>query len=137
MNPPRNLVMTEQREVILEELRKTHAHPSADEVFHMVRKRLPRISLGTVYRNLEILAANGMIQKMEMAGSQKRFDGTTKNHYHMRCVRCGRMEDARLGPIRGLAAALRGMSDYEVVGHRLEFMVVCPSCRGSSDPTKS
>ena len=58
-----NLRMTRQRKVILEELCKVDTHPSADEVYALVRKRLPRISLGTVYRNLEILAESGDIQK--------------------------------------------------------------------------
>jgi Fur family ferric uptake transcriptional regulator len=57
--------MTRQRRVILEELRKVNTHPSADEIYEIVRKRLPRISLGTVYRNLEILSESGDIQKLE------------------------------------------------------------------------
>ena len=64
--------MTKQRKVILEELRKQHTHPSADEVYRMVRHRLPRISLGTVYRNLEVLVQMGEIQKLELSGSLKR-----------------------------------------------------------------
>jgi Fur family ferric uptake transcriptional regulator len=131
------LFMTEQRKVILDELGKSKAHPTADEVFQLVRKRMPRISLGTVYRNLELLAESGWIQKLEVAGSQKRFDGTTSDHYHMRCVRCGRIEDAPVDPIPDLTGALGRMRDYQVVGHRLEFMVVCPSCREASGSAKS
>ena len=70
-----NLRMTRQRRVILEELRKVKTHPSADEIYEIVRKRLPRISLGTVYRNLEILSESGDIQKLEPGCSLKRFDG--------------------------------------------------------------
>ena len=62
--------MTRQRQIILEELRKVVTHPSADEVYEMVRKRLPRISLGTIYRNLEILSENGDIQKLELGLKQ-------------------------------------------------------------------
>ena len=54
---------TKQRKVIIEELRKFHSHPTADEIHRMVRKRLPRISLGTVYRNLALLSQMGMIRK--------------------------------------------------------------------------
>jgi Fur family ferric uptake transcriptional regulator len=67
--------MTRQRKVILEEIRKTDSHPTADELYQRVRQRLPHVSLGTIYRNLETLAASGLIQKLEMGGSQKRFDG--------------------------------------------------------------
>ena len=73
-----NLRMTRQRRVILEELRKVNNHPSAYEIYEFVRKRLPRISLGTVYRNLEILSESGDIQKLEPGCSLKRFDG----NYH-------------------------------------------------------
>ena len=89
--------MTRQRNVILEELRKVDTHPSADEVYDMVRRRLPRISLGTVYRNLEILSQNGRIQKLEIGGTQKRFDGNPANHYHLRCIHCDRLADAPAG----------------------------------------
>ena len=60
-----NFRMTRQRGIILEELRKINTHPSADEIYERVRKHLPRISLGTVYRNLEILSELGEIQKLE------------------------------------------------------------------------
>ena len=60
--------MTRQRMVILDELRKVSSHPTADEVYEMVRKNLPRISLGTVYRNLEILSVMGLISKLEIDG---------------------------------------------------------------------
>ena len=66
--------MTRQRKVILEELLKQNAHPSADEIYQMVRRRMPRISLGTVYRNLEVLASMGKIQKLELSGALKRYD---------------------------------------------------------------
>ena len=66
------LKLTKQRKVILEELRKLKTHPSADEIYNIVRERLPRISLGTVYRNLEILSDAGVILKLDVAGSQKR-----------------------------------------------------------------
>jgi Fur family ferric uptake transcriptional regulator len=121
--------MTNQRRIILDEVRKLCSHPTAMEVYEMVRKRLPRVSLGTVYRNLEFLSDIGLIQKLEMAGTQKRFDGRVENHYHMRCVRCHRLEDLNVGPISAIDQALAGVSDFEVLWHRLEFMGLCPACR--------
>ncbi|MBI4833175.1 MAG: transcriptional repressor [Candidatus Lindowbacteria bacterium] len=122
--------MTRQRKTILDELRKVDSHPSADEVYEMVRRRLPHISLGTVYRNLEILSESGEIQKLELAGSQMRFDGNAQDHYHVRCVRCGRVGDIAAAPARSLEEAFRRMTDYDIVGHRLEFMGLCPGCMG-------
>ncbi|NNK14655.1 MAG: transcriptional repressor, partial [Desulfofustis sp.] len=89
MQTQSDIRLTPQRQVILEELAKVKTHPTANEVYDMVRKRLPRIGLGTVYRNLELMADNGMILKLEVGGSQKRFDATTDLHYHIRCTGCG------------------------------------------------
>ena len=120
--------MTNQRQVILEELGKVTTHPTADELYEMVRKRLPKISLGTVYRNLEILSERGMIQKIEVGGSQKRFDANTENHYHVRCVECGSVDDVPLRPIPGLEDIFSGVSGYRLIGHRLELIGICPDC---------
>jgi len=122
--------MTNQRQVILEEIQKVNTHPTADEVYEMVRKRLPRISLGTVYRNLEILSTRGLIQKIGPVSSQMRFDGITKNHYHLRCIYCGKVEDATIETIDKLENAIREKSDYSIIGHKLEFIGICPKCGG-------
>jgi len=121
--------MTSQRKVILEELRGVDTHPTADKIYEMVRRRLPRISLGTVYRNLETLADQGLIRKYETAGSQRRYDGDPSNHYHVRCLRCERLDDVPVKPVADVEHLLRGRTDYEIVGHRLEFEGICPDCR--------
>ena len=123
-----NLRMTRQRRVILEELRKVNTHPSADEVYEIVRKRLPRISLGTVYRNLEILSESGDIQKLEPGCSLKRFDGNPSEHCHLRCVRCGRIADAPMIPDLEIDLGRVNSTEFEIIGHRLEFLGVCPKC---------
>jgi len=122
-------MMTRQRKIILEELRKVNTHPTADQIYEMARCRLPRISLGTVYRNLEILSQYGMIQKLELGASQKRFDGNPKNHYHVRCMRCGRIEDVRMEPLTTIENVIREKSNYEIIGSRVEFIGICPQCK--------
>jgi len=126
--------MTPQRQVILEELRKVNTHPSADEIYEMVRQRLPRISLGTVYRNLEILAARGEIQKLEFGGSLKRFDGVAEGHYHIRCLDCGRVIDAPSDFDVCITPDLSEITDFKIIGHQLEFIGICPACRKHSQP---
>ena len=127
-----NLRMTRQRKVILEELRKVKTHPSADEVYEMVRKRLPRISLGTVYRNLEILSESGDIQKLEPGCSLKRFDGDTSEHCHIRCVHCDRIADAPQPDIKFDLEKVQS-TDFKITGHRLEFFGLCSECSEKSD----
>ena len=129
MAPQTTLRMTKQRRVILDELRKLKSHPSADELYRRVRRFLPRISLGTVYRNLEVLSQRGIVQKVELGGPQRRYDGDVTTHYHVRCVECGRVEDAPVKPVRSLEKRLRRLSDYEILGHRVEFIGLCPECK--------
>lgn len=121
--------MTRQRKVILEELRKVHSHPTADEIYVMVRKRLPHIGLGTVYRNLELLSKLGKIQTLELGGTQKRFDGNPEPHYHLRCVNpeCNKVDDAPV-MFRNIEQELSGKTDFNIIGHRLEFVGYCPEC---------
>ncbi|CAB1059979.1 Peroxide stress regulator PerR, FUR family [Olavius sp. associated proteobacterium Delta 1] len=127
LNQP-SLRMTRQRQVILEELRKVNTHPSADEIYEMVRKRLPRISLGTVYRNLEILSENGEIQKLELGCSPKRFDGVAEDHYHIRCLDCNRVIDSPPGFDVCVTHELTENTDFKIIGHKLEFIGFCPTC---------
>jgi len=120
--------MTRQRSVILEELRSSGIHPSADELYQLVRKRLPRISLGTVYRNLEILSELGEIRKLELSGSLKRYDGHPHRHYHIRCVGCDTVADAPIAPLNQLEDELYQTTVFEIIGHNLEFTGLCPAC---------
>lgn len=120
--------MTPQRKIILEELKKLNNHPGADEIYEVVRKRLPRVSLGTVYRNLDILSELGEIQKLELSGTMNRFDWDIKKHYHIRCIECGRIENAPLAPLNQIEDELYGATVYTIMGHRLEFVGLCPSC---------
>ncbi|MGW8160846.1 MAG: Fur family transcriptional regulator [Desulfobulbales bacterium] len=123
-----NMRLTSQRQVILEELQKVTSHPTANEVFDMVRKRLPRIGLGTVYRNLDLLADMGIIRKLEIGGEQKRFDGDTSPHYHIRCVKCNRVEDIFIKKNRGLEKSAAACCDYKILDHHVEFSGICSSC---------
>lgn len=128
----KNRRITKQRQVILEELRQLKTHPSADEIYKVVRRRLPRISLGTVYRNLEVLAQMGEIQKLELSGSIKRYDWNTNKHYHIRCVRCDRVDDAPIAPLKQLEGELYESTVFEIIGHNLEFTGLCPECSKES-----
>lgn len=121
--------LTTQRQIILEELSKVKTHPTASELYDMVRQRLPRIGLGTVYRNLELMADNGMILKLEVGGTQKRFDATTDTHYHIRCTECSKVDDMHTPVMNDLVNAAAENSSYQVIGHHIEFTGLCPDCQ--------
>lgn len=132
-----NMRITTQRQIILEELGKVKSHPTANEVYDMVRKRLPRIGLGTVYRNLELMADSGIILKLEVGGTQKRFDATVEPHYHVRCSSCGRVDDIDIEVQEQIDQAAAEASNYKVLGHHIEFTGICPSCVAKQGEVKA
>ena len=121
--------MTHQRQIILDYLGSVDTHPTADDVYKAVRKELPKISLGTVYRNLEVLSEIGEIRKLDHVGSQKRFDRDTSNHYHIRCTTCGNVEDIWYRPMNEIEETISNISEYEITGYHLEFEGICPDCK--------
>lgn len=127
--PDSRIRITTQRQFLLEELAKTNSHPTACELYDKIRQRLPRIGLGTVYRNLEVLADSGLIRKIEGCGAQKRFDAVVKPHYHVRCSMCGRLEDIDLNSIKELIEAAAAKTAYNIIRHRIEFIGECPACQ--------
>jgi len=129
--------MTRQRRLILQEVQASTSHPTADEIYRQVRRKMPRISLGTVYRNLDVLSQCGMIRKLDMAEGQRRFDGTMASHYHVRCTVCDRVGDVWLDPPSDLQYAESGAGGYQIMGHRLEFFGLCPSCRENAKAARS
>lgn len=131
--PRRN---TPQRKVLLEELRGLKTHPTASELYEIVRQRLPRISLGTVYRNLEVLHEDGQVVKLDFAGQEARFDGMVKPHCHVRCTQCGIVRDMPTDHAgaypdfdpRKLEPASAEMNGFLIQGFKLEYSGICPEC---------
>ena len=128
--------MTKQRNIILEELMKTDTHPTADELYTIVRRRLPRVSLGTVYRNLQLLTNQGMILTLTGSGGQMRFDGDTEEHYHISCTNCGRVGDLPGRPEIKIGQRNRTEGDYEITGFKLEILGICPKCKQGKNNKK-
>lgn len=133
MEEEQTMRMTKQRQVILDELRQVTCHPTADEMYDRIRRRLPNVSLGTVYRNLEIMSEQGIIQKLDVGGSKKRFDGNIEDHCHIRCHRCGRLEDMECRLDFDLAKLAALQTHYQVMRYRLEVIGVCPECQISNN----
>ncbi len=85
--------MTRQREVVLDELSKTRGHPKADEIYQMVRNKMPHISFGTVYRNLRLLKELGLVRELSFGKNFSRYEAFHENHQHFTCMSCGRVLD--------------------------------------------
>jgi len=123
------LRMTNQREIILRELKKSRRHLSADELYDIVKKVMPRISLATVYRNLEILSEAGLIGKLEISGRQKRFDFDVSDHDHIYCVVCHRVDNLNIERENVDSVQLGAAAGYSITGYRVEIIGVCPECQ--------
>ena len=121
--------MTRQRRIILEELRKLKCHPSADQLFRIVRRHMPNISLGTVYRNLDVLVNGGLALKLDLAGGQSRYDGDVSPHFHIRCRDCGKVDDIPAEDVGGIGVPTVLRTAYAVTGWKMEFEGVCPACQ--------
>lgn len=120
------MVQTKQRQLILEAVRATNSHPTADELFQMIRRKLPTISLATVYRNLNFLSDIGEIRKLSMPGMPDRFDWRLDAHDHMLCDACGQVIDFALpGDLKQQIAAACGA---EVEGYTLVAHGTCAHC---------
>ena len=120
---------TKQRQIVLEELRKLDSHPTASDLYDNVRRRMPRISLGTVYRNLELMAGMGLVRKLEIGGGGSRFDGNPAHHHHVRCVECQCVDDVHDLPGDPEKNAHGELDGYRILGYHLEFFGICPRCR--------
>ncbi len=123
--------LTGPRWLVLEMVRGTDAHPTAEAVHRLVRRRLPRVSLSTVYRNLRLLVALGLLK--ELPGPHARFDGNLSDHHHFTCLACGRIADVE-GPVtephsRALLSRVASSSGFTVTHHRIEFYGRCTACR--------
>lgn len=121
--------MTNQRRVLIETLDRKNWHPTADEVYQVVKKKAPKVSLGTVYRNLDILSKQGAITKIEEVGTQRLYDGNPKPHYHVKCLKCGKVCDVPEEAIKWVHKPLVDMPDFTITGHRLIFEGYCSCCR--------
>ena len=120
---------SKQKEVIFRVLKGTSSHPTAGWIYEQVRKEIPNISLGTVYRNLRLFEQNGEISELDLAGTLSRFDGNAQNHYHFRCEQCGRVFNVDEPVDRESDERVARKTGFTVSYHTLEFRGMCKDCQ--------
>ena len=122
---------SKQKQAVLRVLNGTTSHLTAKWIFVEVRKEIPDISQGTVYRNLKLLKREGKILELDFT-TLGRFDGNIYNHYHFRCERCGGMFDVD-GPVdRLMDDRVAQKTGFKVTHHRLEFRGLCKDCQSGT-----
>ena len=118
-----------QRQRILDYVSDSHAHPSAAAVYDALRESMPRLSLGTVYRNLNLLSQMGQIRRLEIPGCADRFDHITYSHCHAQCRICRRIFDVDMEFVTGLEKGIKNTQGFEFSGYDILFYGTCPDCR--------
>ena len=125
------LKYSRQREAIKDYLTGTKEHPTADTVYLHVRNTFPNISLGTVYRNLNLLVENGDLIKVECQDGVDHFDATCTPHYHFVCRKCGRVLDLDLPDLEHINTLANAKFDGVIESHHVLFKGLCPDCKDS------
>lgn len=120
---------TKQKSIILEELAKVKTHPTADSVFRLTRRKLPSVSFGTVYRNLNLLRDEGKIMELSAGRYSCRYDAATANHYHFICLACGSLFDVDAEVLKDIDSKISKRSGMKVKYHRMKFYGYCLNCK--------
>ena len=126
------LKYSRQREAIKEFLMTTKEHPTADTVYMNVRKEFPNISLGTVYRNLSLLADIGEITRLSLGDGTDHFDGTTAPHYHFICMKCNSVSDLEIDSLDAMNKIAEEKFNGLIDGHVTYFYGKCENCHKKS-----
>lgn len=119
---------SKQREMIKDFLMSRKDHPTADMVYMNVRQQNPNISLGTVYRNLTLLADIGEIQRLRLGDGVDHFDADTSKHYHFICNRCGSVIDLEMDAIDSVIDVASRRFGGHITGHTTYFYGSCENC---------
>lgn len=121
--------LTSQRRAVLDALKEFKGHPSAEEVYLTVKKKNPKVALGTVYQALSVLEEIGLIEAKRWSESPVRYDVNTKPHYDIRCTRCGEVAEIPGLEHEDFAARIRENTPYKVTNTALVIEGVCPGCQ--------
>lgn len=121
--------LTTQRRAVLDALQEAQGHPSAEEVYLAVKRKNPRVALGTVYGALSVLEEIGVIDSKHWAESPARYDLNVEPHLDIRCVACGRVSEVEGVDLGPLEKRVRAATDYEVTGTEMVLEGLCPDCR--------
>lgn len=122
-----------QRQAILDYLCSTKEHPTAETVYTNVRMNYPNVSLGTVYRNLNLLTEQGEILRLTCGDGSDRFDGNPKPHYHFLCTSCKQVSDLMLEPMNHIDVLAAAGFDGIIKGHTVLFHGICSKCKISNN----
>lgn len=121
--------VTPQRLAIYNMLAATKSHPNAEMIFNDLQAMYPTMSLATVYKTMEILKEIGLVQILNAGEDSFRYDADTSNHPHVRCMKCGQVEDIENIDYSAFLKQVAQGTEYELMGQQFYFYGVCPDCQ--------
>jgi Fe2+ or Zn2+ uptake regulation protein len=121
--------LTSQRRAVLDALKGFRGHPSTEEVYLAVKKRNPKVALGTVYQALSVLEEIGLIEAKRWSETPVRYDMNTEPHYDIRCTKCGAVAEIPDVQFEDFAVRIRENTPYEITNTSLVVEGVCPACQ--------
>jgi Fur family peroxide stress response transcriptional regulator len=125
----KGLPVTMQRRVILESVLQRDDHPTADQIYEAVQKRIPQLSRTTVYRVLDTLLELGMIRRVHLTGGTSRFDGMIRRHHHLVCTRCQKIIDFEDDNLDQLPLPKRKLQGFQAEEFSVQISGVCADCQ--------
>ena len=123
-----------QRQLMMDVL-KVLDHPTAQDVYTEISKSYPRMSLGTIYRNLHQMSEDGVLWRLNFPGSPDRFDIHLEPHQHIHCTRCVGYFDINEASLGDIDRSVEQATGFAVEGHRILFNGICPACRDDQNIT--
>src|ERR687893_758066 len=121
--------LTSQRRAVLEALKEARGHPSAEDVYLIVKRKNPRVALGTVYQALSVLEEIGLVDSKHWSESPTRYDLNVEPHLDIRCARCGEVSEIPGVELGELEEHIRNNTPYEVTRATVVIEGLCPACR--------
>jgi Fur family peroxide stress response transcriptional regulator len=122
------LALTPQRLAIYQVLAADDSHPGAEDIYRRIKPELPSLSLGTVYRTLELFEEHGLVSRVHAFSDQARFDANLDAHHHLVCTSCRRVIDFQDDRLHSLPTGL-APAGFRVTGHRIHLLGLCRDCQ--------
>ena len=127
---------TKQLSVILDTIKKMPRHCTAEDVYKEVRKENPSVGKATVFRNMNKMAEEGILLRIEVPGGASRYELIAPKHYHAKCMVCGSLFDVEMDYIPDLENKIKDAHGFVFSGHDIIFTGICSSCRKKQEEDK-
>jgi len=131
----KGLLVSRQREQILETFMKARSHLTIDDLYNAVRKKNPRIGLATVYRTMRVICNCGLAREVDFGDGVRRFEHKyqCQHHHHLVCIKCGRVIEVTSGKIESLQKKLAKQHNFAPTRDTMKIFGLCSKCKNKQE----